>query len=462
MNNRITEILNNHENSRIEFKTNFNSDVIETVCAFSNSFGGNVFVGISDKSKIIGIENLTDEIIKNWINNIKINTNPQIYPEIIIHKYEGKQIAEIVVQEYPVKPISCRGKFFKRIGSSNHLIQASEIAEMQILSTNSSFDSFVVENEIKELDFDLIDSFFREIKNTNRIKLTDNNENNLEKLKLTKNSKPTFASLLLFGNHNTGIHIGRFKTRDLIIDDILIKSPLIVAVNEALAFIQKNISVRFEFENKLKRNEIWQYPIPVIRELLLNAIIHRDYRNQTDIIIKIFDNSIEFTNPGGLPGNLKPEDLLTDYYIAVHRNKLLCEAFFLMGQIEKYGTGFIRIRNILKDYPNISLKYDTIDVFSRIIIEYNTVNNTNDPVKDTNDPVNDTNDIVNNTNDPVNDRLKKILNCIKENKNITRTEIANRCGVSLETIKRDIQNLKTQNKIKRIGADKGGHWQIIE
>ena len=205
-----------------------------------------------------------------------------------MHEFDGKSIAEIIVQEYPLKPVACRGKFYKRFGSSNHLLQADEIAQMQLLSINSSFDAFTVDMSITELDFNLVDRFFQEIKSQNRIKLTDNNVVNLEKLGLTKKEIPTFASLLLFGNHNTGIHIGRFKDRDIIIDDILIKAPLVDGINDALRFIQKNISVNYQFGNQLKRIENWQYPIPVLREILLNAIIHRNYQSPNDITIKNF------------------------------------------------------------------------------------------------------------------------------------------------------------------------------
>lgn len=132
---------------------------------FSNSHGGNIFIGITDKSKIVGIENLSDEMIKNWINSIKMITNPAIYPEIIIHKIEQKQIAEIIVQEYPVKPVACRGKYLKRIGSSNHAISVEEIADMQIQSINSSFDSFIVDSEISDLDSNLVKKILQRVKN---------------------------------------------------------------------------------------------------------------------------------------------------------------------------------------------------------------------------------------------------------------------------------------------------------
>src|SRR5690606_29389189 len=130
--------------------------------------------------------------------------------------------------------------------------------------------------------------------NTGRLTLNDDPLVNLRKIGLLKEGQLTFAALLLFGEHRTGIHIGRFKTQDVIIDDMLIKSPLAIAVDEAMNFIKKNISLRYEFTGELRRKEIWQFPLPVIRELLLNAVIHKDYRNPTDIMIKIFDNSIQF------------------------------------------------------------------------------------------------------------------------------------------------------------------------
>jgi len=80
----------------------------------------------------------------------------------------------------------------------------------------------------------------------------------------------------------------RFKTNDTIIDDILIKSPLVAAVEEALDFIKKSISLRYEFTGELRRKEIWQYPLPIIRELLLrgwNKISHHLYFEKYFIIV---------------------------------------------------------------------------------------------------------------------------------------------------------------------------------
>ena len=354
MPNYLSEIIKNGEDQQTEFKQNFAKELIETVCAFSNSKGGKILIGVNDAGQITGV-NANEETIKDWMNSIKLSTQPQLFPSMNRINVNDKTVVEMSVPEYPLKPVSYKGRYYKRSGASNHLVPLNEIVEMQLNSLNSSFDSFPVSESIEDLSQGAIASYFREVKSRGRIELTDDNRLNLEKTGFIRNGKPTFASLLLFGDHKTGIHIGRFKTPAVIIDDILIHAPLVNAIDDAMNFIKKNISVAFEFTNDTRRVEKWQYPLPVIRELLLNAAIHKDYRNPTDIIIKIYDHKIEITNPGSLMGGLTPADLQTDHYIAVHRNKLLAEAFYLRGDVEKYGTGFIRIREFLRDCPDLKL-----------------------------------------------------------------------------------------------------------
>jgi len=229
-----------------------------------------------------------------------------------------------------------------------------------------SFDSFSVEAKLEELDTKAIDFFSKRLTQSGRFLLSGNITDDFTKLGLIINSKLTRAAQLLFGKHHTGIHIGRFKTKDTIIDDIVIRSPLILAVEEAMIFIKRNIRLGYEFTGELQRKEIWQFPLQAIRELLLNAIVHKDYTNPTDVIIKIFDECIEISNPGRLLNGLSVEDLETDNYQAKHRNRLLTEIFYLIGDIEKYGTGYIRLRKWLKEYPGLQYNITDSGDFFRI------------------------------------------------------------------------------------------------
>ena len=101
-----------------------------------------------------------------------------------------------------------------------------------------------------------------------------------------------------------------------------------------------------------------EYPLPALRELVLNAIIHRDYTSPMDVQIKVFDKKIVFFSPGELYGKQTVEALQTDDYVAYTRNKLIAEAFYLAGDIEKYGTGYTRIRKEIADYPTMKFEFE--------------------------------------------------------------------------------------------------------
>ena len=95
------------ESQTVEFKTSFSKDVIETLVAFSNTKGGTVYLGISDKGKTEGIT-IGKESIPSWINEVKNKTSPQIIPDAEIYTVNDKNIVSLFVQEYPIKPVSAR------------------------------------------------------------------------------------------------------------------------------------------------------------------------------------------------------------------------------------------------------------------------------------------------------------------------------------------------------------------
>jgi ATP-dependent DNA helicase RecG len=110
--------------------------------------------------------------------------------------------------------------------------------------------------------------------------------------------------------------------------------------------IKKHMKVRFEIKG-IERKDIWDYPIPAIREACINALIHRDYMDTAEIQIKIYDDRIWFWNPGKLREGLTVEMLKGDHY-SKPRNKLIAMVFYYAGLIEKWGTGTKRIVELCK------------------------------------------------------------------------------------------------------------------
>lgn len=134
-------ILPASESEKVEFKTSFNEDVIETLVAFSNAKGGTVYVGVADSGEIKGVQ-LGKETIQNWINEVKNKTIPQIIPDAETLTIDNETVVALNAMEYPIKPVSTRGRYYKRIGNSNHLLSVSEVSNMHLQTVNSSWDYY--------------------------------------------------------------------------------------------------------------------------------------------------------------------------------------------------------------------------------------------------------------------------------------------------------------------------------
>jgi len=445
--NPQTYTLLGKESETMEFKSSFCKEVIETVVAFSNARGGKIVLGYSDdKKEVVGID-VSDEIIQKWINEIKQNTQPAVFPSFALHTTNGKTIVEIQVDEFPLKPVSFNNCYFCRKKNSNYRLSSDEVAEMRFISLNYSFDAFEVDTKFERLDTTALNLFSKRLAESGRYISSGNLQEDFIKLGFINKGKLTRAAQLLFGIHHTAIHIGRFKSNDVIIDDMVIRSPLILAVEKAMNFIKQNIMCSYELTGELKRGERWQYPLQAIRELLLNAIVHKDYKNSTDVMIKIFDNSIEITNPGRLMRGLTIEDLQTDHYKVQHRNKLLTEAFYLTGDIEKYGTGFICLRKWLRDYPKVEYRFTNCGEILQMELLVNEDNITMET--------------VNVTERTAEKTVEKILDMIINNPQITQVELAKLTGLTRRGVEWNLSKLKAKGLIERIGTDKGGYWKII-
>lgn len=136
---------------------------------------------------------------------------------------------------------------------------------------------------------------------------------------------------------------------------------------------------------------------------------------------------------------------------------MLAEAFYLMGEVEKYGTGFIRIRDWLKDYPELTYQLDDSGGMTRFEIGATGLS-----VKHDADIGEKHSGVVENVvENVVEKRLTIILDLIHKDKYISSAQIAKQLNITSRTAQRDIEMLKKQNRIKRIGPAKGGHWKIL-
>ena len=449
MNKELRNIITQGENEQIEFKEAFNKQVIETVVAFANTKGGSIYIGVTDKKEIKGIT--TDsETLQNWNNQIKLTTQPSVFPDIELIETENKTIAHIKVNEFPVKPISAKGKYFKRVKNSNHQMGLTEISEEYLKTINSSWDFYTDPNHsLEDISKEKVEKFISEIEKNQQLKINQQPYDFLSKLEILRNNKLTLGAYLLFVKDNcliSDIQIGRFKSEITIIDSISIETDLFTALNESIAFIRKHLMIEFIITGEAQHEERFDYPLDAIREIVVNMIVHRDYRDSSGSIIKIYDHKIEFFNKGKLFGGITIENLLTDNYSSQTRNKLIAKAFKETGIIEKYGTGIKRILNICKNYGVIPPKFEEVFNGFKVTLFKEKLDVPLDV------PL----------NVPLNDRQKDIIKDILSNKNINQKDLAEIYNVSDKTIKRDLYLLQEKNIIKRVGSKKTGYWEVIQ
>ena len=437
------------ESITAEFKSTFNEETIETLVAFSNAKGGTVYVGVSDSGKTQGVT-IGKETIPNWINEIKLKTTPQIIADADVITLDKKIIVALFVPEYPIKPVSIRGRYYKRTGNSNHLLSIDEIANEHLKTINSSWDMYPdALNSLDDISIEKVNKSM-ELMRKNGITINETAIPFLTKYNLLRDNKLTNAAYLLFKNNEsiiTTIELGRFQDPVTIKDSARTKSDILTQVDEVINYVKKHINLEVIITGNARNTQKWQYPMEAIREIVLNMIIHREYRSSSDSIVKIFNDKIEFYNPGRLPDTITIKDLLSNNYKSTPRNKKVADFFKDMGLIEKYGSGIQRIIGYFKEEKRPLPEFKNIsDGFQVTVFSAYNENNTETVEKTVEKSVEKT--------------VEKILKIIEINPQITQNEIAEMTGLTRRGVEWNLSKLKAKGLIKREGADKGGYWKV--
>ena len=176
---------------------------------------------------------------------------------------DSKTVAVISVDEYPVKPVACKGQYFKRIGigNANHQMSPTEISDARIKLINSSWDYHPVHG-LDSISHTKVQAF------ADALSLKASFTEVLEKFELIKDERPTFGCHLLFSKNDvllSTIKAGRFATQAVIKDSITSKDSLIEQVTRIMDFIRKHTNKAYIITVNPKREERWDYPMDAIR-----------------------------------------------------------------------------------------------------------------------------------------------------------------------------------------------------
>ena len=446
------------EDLHTEFKSSFSDKVIVGLVAFANAKGGTVYIGVDDDGTVVGVR-LGKETVAQWINEVKSKTEPSIIPDVEIQEENGKTIVLFCVQEYPVKPVSVKGKYYCRRQNSNHLLSAGEIADMSLQTRNSSWDYYTDPlHTIDDLNLGLVRKSIAQM-NRRGMNITESPEEYIRKKGLCNAAgQLTFGGYLLFKQEEdllTTIELGHFQDKNgiFIKDSARSKACLIEQVEDVMQFVKKHINMAVIISpNQVENIQRWDYPLDAIREIVLNMIVHRDYRATADSIVKILPDRMEFYNPGKLPEGLDIADLMSNHYRSQPRNKQIADVFKDMGEIEKYGSGIRRVVQAFLEAGHKAPEWQQISGGIMVTVHLDTKNETENVATAENDLKNDLKNLSPNQ--------RKIMELIKSNNMITQAELSSKIGISPKNIRNNIAFLKQNGLIVRVGTRKNGHWEV--
>lgn len=449
----LKKFLAKGETETIEFKASFDREVIETSGAFANTKGGTILIGASDRGAIKGIT-LGKETVKDWANQISQSTEPRVIPEIEVDEINGRSVVIIQIKEFPIKPVSVKGRCFRRVRNSNLMMTPQEIAQMHLNSTGMSLDAFPAMNAtIDDIDTEKISKYIRKANSTGRRKIADEDASLevLEKLELLKNGRPTLAAIILFGKApqekllQATVHCGRFKQETIIIDDNLIRGAAIDQIEDVMDFIRKNTNVRFVITGKPAREEIWDYPLEALREAVVNAVCHRDYADNADIQLKIYDDRFTIWNPGGLPAGMTIEELYNPNHSSKPRNKLIAQIFYDVELIERYGSGIQRIIDACNKAGLPTPVFE--ERFGGFLVVFNKDIYTEEYLKGLG----------------FNERQIKAVTYVKGERSINLSSFKRIVpDVSTKTLYRDLQDLVSKGILREVGEKKGRKYELAK
>lgn len=337
------------EQQNIEYKQSWHDDYLKWVCGFANAHGGTIFVGKDDDGKTVGVadyKKLMDDLPN------KIRDVLGIMAEVNLHDENGLYFIEIITPPYSV-PISLRGNYYYRSGSTKQELKGNALMEFLLRKSGKTWDDVVEPRAaLADIDEKTVAQYKSDAGKAGR--LPDDGDlplaNFLDKLRLTENGQLKRAAIVLFGKDPARFYphqivkIGRFGASD---DDLkfqeVVEGNLLHLLRETVAEFNRKFFVKpIHFEG-LQRIEKDEYPVAAVREILLNALVHRDYMGSF-IQIRVYDDKFWVWNGGKLPEDISLESL-RHIHSSHPRNPLIADVCFKGGYIDSWGRGTLKIIN---------------------------------------------------------------------------------------------------------------------
>ena len=486
---QLEQILSSPESYRAELTTS-TSDMdkfCQAICAFANDLPGDgkngyLILGADNNGKLSGLK--VDDRLLLKITDIRTDGNILPQPTMVVERFvlNGGEllVAEVKPSEFP--PVRYRGRVWVRIGPRKGFATEAEekILTERRLSNVRTFDAMpCLGTTLADVDTGLIKREFLPKAVAEDVLAEDKRplEEQLASLGFydLRYNCPTNGCIVLFGNnperHLPGSYVQyvRFEGRDRageIRNEHKFSGNLCRELIKIDAFIETSISQKRPIPVSVLREEtVAKYPYWATRELLMNAIMHRDYETNAPVQFYEYDDRIEIQNPGGLYGKVSRDNFpnVSDY-----RNPFIAEAMKILGYVNRFSRGVYRVQKELTENGNGEATFD----FS-LITAFKVVENVSQRYFEAGFGADESGDAGENSREtaekpPRNPQetpkklREQIIDAIRKNPQITRNELGELLGRTPESIRHHLGKLTKEEVIQHVGSTKAGEWVILK
>ena len=482
----IEEILGG-ESKNLEYKGERpakSKSYMKSVVAFSNGVGGKIVFGIEDKTlKVLGVpDNILFSEMDSIANVISDQCEPMIVPDIYMQTIEDKTVIVVDIVEGAQKPYYIKSEgidagTYIRVAGTTRPADEYMIQELRLEGSRRSYDEMpcigleITEDDIADLCKRMKEeAVYNTLNEEEKKAIRDVTVEQLLSWRVIgeRNGKyyPNNAYAILTGDYrvpNT-IQCGVFKgsTKAIFVDRKEYTGSAWELVEEAFQYVLRNIRMGATFKG-VYRQDVYEIPPFAIRELIVNAVVHRSYVDRGNIQIAVYDDRLEILSPGKLPktqtfaGMKKGRSKI--------RNEALAKAFSYMKLMEKWGSGIPRVVREVCDEGLAVPVFEGGEVDLVVNIYRKGIGPSEDRTATdaTNSATNatDATEIATNATELTEDE-KLIIVAVEQNPSITQQALHNQTGITIGTIKRILPRLQEKGVIIREGNRRSGNWKVIK
>ena len=357
----LGQLLERGESERVEFVPGVDRDahVEEAACAFLNDQGGIIIAGVGDDGRIVGVPG-AEARARAIPSRLLAAISPPAPLSVAVEDVQGKSLIVIDVPRGLEKPYVCNGRIMVRRGDAVVTAGAGEISSLigqraRGEARGERGPALGVEGDDLDAGLDPEGGGMSGTIAERRGYDIDPGKKPakvLERLGLVRAGQFTNAALVLFGKDpaqwypQIRVRAARFRgdERTEFIDNKVFEGSLFSLVESMVGFVQSHIPVASSFDRDvvLRRDRL-VYPLPAIREAVVNALVHRDYSAfDGGMSVAVYDGRIEFWNSGSLPDEMTVEDLRMAHP-SRPINPDIAQVCFLYGLMERWGIGTQKI-----------------------------------------------------------------------------------------------------------------------